>query len=100
MSKKTVHKLLVATWGDGEVVVELSLNKNQWERIARGDHVEIKGQGYWYDGDSFQDIWEFNGAYDELVICYGQPSIGDFSGQGYIGSISDVLSSASENTDD
>lgn len=91
--KKLPYKPLVATWGDGEVVVELSLDKDQWDRIARGDRVEINGEGYWYDGDEFQDIWEFNsGQYDaELIIRYGQPSIGDFSGQGYIGSIRDVL---------
>jgi hypothetical protein len=49
--------------------------------------------GYWYDGDWFQDIWDFNsGLYDdELIVRYGQPSVGEFSGQGYIGSISGVL---------
>jgi hypothetical protein len=95
MSKKQPHKSLAATWGDGEVFVELSLTKAQWDRIVRGDYVQIKGQGYWYDGDKFQDIWDFNSGHgDKLVIRYGQPSVGDFSGEGYIGSIDDVLISA------
>jgi hypothetical protein len=92
MSRKPPHKSLGATWG--EVFVELSLTKAQWDRIARGDYVQIKGRGYWYDGDKFQDIWDFNSGRHELVIRYGQPSVGDFSGEGYIGSIDDVLISA------
>lgn len=91
MSKKPHYKSLAATWGDGDVIVELNLTKAQWDRIVRGDYVQIKGQGYRYDGDNFQDIWDFNsGGGDELVIRYGQPSIGDFSGEGYVGPISGV----------
>jgi hypothetical protein len=93
MSKKTPYKTLVATWGNEEVIVELSLDREQWDRIVRGNHVEVEGGGYWYDGDRFKDIWDFNSGLDgaELIVWYGQPSIGDFSGQGYIGPISDVL---------
>ena len=93
MSKKAPYKTLVATWGNDEVIVELNLEKDQWAKIVRGDRVEIQGRGYWYDGDEFQDIWDFNsGLHDaELIVQYGQTSIGDFSGQGYIGPISDVL---------
>jgi hypothetical protein len=46
MSKKKPYKTLVATWSDGEVIVELNLNKDQWDRIVRGDDVEIQGSGY------------------------------------------------------
>ena len=93
MSKKKPYKSLVATWGDGEVIVALNLNKDQWDRIVRGEDVEIQGSGYSYDGDWLQDIWDFNsGLYGtDLIVWYGQPSIGDFSGQGYIGPISSVL---------
>lgn len=78
------YKTLAATWGDDEVIVELTLDKDQWDRLVRGDRVEIQGGGYWYDGDWFQDIWDFNSGLDdaELIIRYGQPSVGDFSGQG------------------
>ena len=93
MSKKKPYKTLVATWDDDEVIVELNLNKDQWERIVRGDRVEIEGSGYSYDVSWFQDTWDFNsGLYDtDLIVWYGQPSTGDFSGQGYIGPISSVL---------
>jgi hypothetical protein len=93
MSKKPPYKSLAANWGNGEVIVELSLDKDQWDRIVRGDRFKIKGRGYWYDGEWFQDIWDFNsGLHDaELIVWYGQPSISDFSGQGYVGPINDVL---------
>jgi hypothetical protein len=57
-----------------------SSNKDQWDRIVREDDVEIQGSGYSYDGDWFQDIWDFNsGLYGaDLIVWYGQPSIGDF----------------------
>jgi hypothetical protein len=90
MSKKPPYKSLAAVWGDGEVIVELNLDEEQWDRIVRGDRVEIEGRGYWYDGDWFQDIWRFNSGC-ELIVSYGQPSIGDFSGEGYVGSIDEVL---------
>ncbi len=61
MSKKTPYKTLAATWGNDEVIVELTLDKVQWDRIVRGDRVEIQGGAYWYDGDWFQDIcWHFS----------------------------------------
>lgn len=88
---KASYKAFAATWGNGEVMVELAVSKDQWDRIARGDRVEFKGRGYWYDGDWFQDIWHFNCPHGELIIRYGQPNDGDFSGEGYNGPISSVM---------
>ncbi|QOG18173.1 MULTISPECIES: hypothetical protein [Bradyrhizobium] len=85
------YKVFAATWGNGEVMVELEVSKDQWDRIARGDRVEFKGRGYWYDGDWFQDIWDFNCPHGELTIRYGQPNDGDFSGEGCTGPISSVV---------
>lgn len=87
------YKTLAAIWGNDEVRVELRLDKDQWERISRGEYMKIDGEGYWYDGDWFKDIWEFNKDLrrQELIIWYGQPSEGDFSGQGYVGPIDDLV---------
>lgn len=54
---------LQAPWGYG-ARVELSLTKSQWEKIIRGDKMFIEGEGYWYEGEFFQDNWYFSGGLD------------------------------------
>ncbi|WMT71082.1 hypothetical protein [Bradyrhizobium sp. Ash2021] len=90
---KAPYKIFSISWGNGgEVCVELSVSKAQWDRIVRGDTISIKGEGYGYDGDWFKDIWNFSGGLDgNLEVCYGQPSIGDYSGQGFVGAPRDAL---------
>ena len=43
---KVSYKAFAATWGNGEVMVELGVSKDQWDHIARGDRVEFNGRGY------------------------------------------------------
>jgi hypothetical protein len=90
---KPAYKTLTVAWGNGgEVCVELPVSKTQWDQIVRGDEVTIKGTGYWYDGDFFMDVWNFSGGLEgKLEVCYGQPSVGDYSGQGFLGAPKDVL---------
>jgi hypothetical protein len=90
---KPAYKTLTSAWGNGgEVCVELPVNKKQWDRIVRGDQVTIKGAGYWYDGDLFEDIWYFSGGLEgKLEVRYGQPAVGDYSAQGFLGTLKDAL---------
>jgi hypothetical protein len=89
---KTSFKQFRIWWGNGDVCVELPVTKSQWEKIGRGQNVTIRGKGYWYEGEWFEDIWHFSGGLDgELEVCYGQPSEGDYSGQGFVGRPRDAL---------
>jgi hypothetical protein len=79
-------------WGNDDVCVELPVTKSQWEKIKRGDDVRIKGKGYWYEGEWFQDTWYFSGGLDgELRVCYEQPSEKYSDGEGFIGRPRDAL---------
>jgi hypothetical protein len=74
------------TWGSGDVCVELPVTQSQWEEIKRGDDVTVRGKGYWYEGERFQDTWYFSGGLDgELRVGY------DDGGEGFIGSPRDAL---------
>jgi hypothetical protein len=68
------------TWGNGDVCVELPVTQSQWEEIKRGADVTVRGKGYWYEGEWFQDTWYFSGGLDgELRVCYED-------GDGFVGS--------------
>lgn len=89
MSKDPAARL-VCSWGGG-VVVELSVSKRNWSKILRGSDVTIRGQGYNYDGEFYWDYWDFSGGVDGAVIVrYGRPKDGGYSGQGFIGALKEV----------
>lgn len=84
---------LSVSWGSGgEVEVELLVSKRNWSKIIRGEKVTIRGRGYSYDGEFFWDYWDFSGGVDgELIVRYGCPKDGDYSGQGFIGTTREAL---------
>jgi hypothetical protein len=77
---------LSVSWAGGDVTVELSISKQNWSKILRGESLAIRGKGYRYEGEFFWDYWYFSGGIDgELIVCFGSPKDGDYSGQGFIG---------------
>lgn len=82
---------LSVSWGY-DVTVELVVSKRNWSKIMRGHDLTIRGSGYYYEGDFFWDFWDFAGGIDgELIVRYGSPKDGDYSGQGFIGTLRDAL---------
>lgn len=81
---------LMAIWGGGDVVAELWVPQKDWKDIVAGVAMTIHGSGYYYEGEPFCDEWYFNSDGDGLLrITYTNES-GD-TGDGYVGSIEDVI---------
>ena len=86
--------LIGVEWGDE--YHELVLGPEDWQRVKAGHALQVKGEGYAYEGEFFQDVWTFAGGLDgdltvtcaegkdEGVGLEGMPSEpdigGDFSG--------------------
>lgn len=82
---------LAVSWGY-DVSVELVVSKENWSKILRGNQVRIRGRGYYYEGDFFWDYWNFRGGLDgELIVNYGSPKDGDYSGVGFEGKLRDAI---------
>jgi hypothetical protein len=79
------------SWGY-DVTVELRVSKRNWSKITSGKPVTIRGNGYYYEGEFCRDYWDFSGGIDgELIVRYGSPTDGDYSGQGFVGTPRDAL---------
>jgi hypothetical protein len=72
--------------GGGDVVVELDVNITDWLEIIGCEEVTLDGQGYFYDGEPFQDRWHFSGGLEgDLRVTYeSRLSPGD-PGDGWLG---------------
>jgi hypothetical protein len=71
---------LCVSWGNEDVVVELSVSADVWQKIRSGEQLVLKGRGYSYEGKRLQDTWEFNRDHEgSLTVSYGG------GGDGYIG---------------
>ena len=52
----------------------------------------MRGSGYRYEGDFYRDYWYLSGGINgELIVRYGSPKDGDYSGRGFIGTIREAL---------
>lgn len=62
----------------------IRLEASEWMRVKEGTSLRVPGEGYWYEGEFFQDYWSFSGGRDgDLVVEYGD------GGVGFNGSLSD-----------
>jgi hypothetical protein len=78
-------------WGY-DVKVDLQVSQRNWSKISKGKKVTIRGKGYYYEGEFFWDYWDFSGGIDgELEVRSGSPKDGDYSGQGFVGSVREAL---------
>lgn len=68
----------------------LDISDSTWEKILSGMPLNIKGNGFGYEGDSFIDTWSFAGGIDGEVVVTYQLLDGDImdEGTGYTGLLS------------
>ena len=59
------------------------LSHANWQQVKAGKPLTVRGEGYWYDEEWFDDIWRFNGPGYGLIVDY-EYSNGDM-GTGYNG---------------
>jgi hypothetical protein len=60
---------LRVSWANGDVILDLTISPENWSKIARGERVVVKGAGYQYEGEFFQDEWCFSGDLDgDLIV--------------------------------
>jgi hypothetical protein len=91
MKPKESAAHLSVSWGY-DVDVELHVSKCNWKKIMKGQNVTIRGKGYYYEGEFFWDYWDFSGGIDgELRVRYGSPRVGDYSGEGFIGTMREAM---------
>jgi len=65
----------------------ITLTPNQWSDVKSGEGLGVEGDGYYYEGDFFEDFWNFGSAEDSYSL---EVSYGHDGGTGYIGSLSDA----------
>ncbi len=70
---------------------DLDLSPPVWQTICRGHPVTVRGPGYWYEGQQFEDEWVFSGGRaGKLRVLYWDAG-GDWDGaEGFEGSLSGV----------
>ena len=69
----------------------LVLEDEAWQRILNGAAMDIEGDGFAYEGETFTVTWSFSGGLDgELVVTY-RPDEDDpmDEGTGFIGTLQD-----------
>lgn len=82
---------LTVEWG--YELHSISLRPELWMRIQSGEAMNLKGDGYSYEGFEFQDYWQFFGqGREEVVVTYTAVN-GDVmdEGDGFAGGLCDVL---------
>jgi hypothetical protein len=81
---------LRVSWAYGDVILDLTVSPENWSKILRGERVVVRGRGYHYEGEFFQDRWYFSGGLDcDLTVSYS--SLDGEIGDGFVGSPRDVL---------
>lgn len=79
---KQIGATISVSWDSVEVSITLS--PQEWAAVKVGNPFSTCGDGYEYEGESFQDYWDLGGGLDgSLEVSY------DDGGQGFVGSLKD-----------
>lgn len=72
-------------WGN-DVQVSLDLTPRNWAKVKAGRTLQIRGRGYYYEGEFFRDHWYFEGGLEGALVVY----YGEDGGTGFDGRLSDA----------
>jgi hypothetical protein len=68
--------IISVQWGRG-VQVSINLTPRNWAKVKAGNTLQIRGGGYYYEGEFFRDYWYFEGGLEgALVVYYGSGGTG------------------------
>ena len=68
---------ITVCWGNDDVTASVHLTPRNWARIKAGKPLQISGKGYYYEGDFYQDFWNFEGGLDGgLLVTYTDCGVG------------------------
>jgi hypothetical protein len=60
---------------------EIGLSARNWAKVKSGEKLKVRGEGYDYEGEFFQDYWYFNDTKSgELRVEYGDDGAVGFNG--------------------
>lgn len=77
---KSPAAVISVSWGN-DVDVSIKLTPRNWKNVQRGKPLQLRGKGYYYDGEFFRDYWSFGGGLDgTLSVCYGEDASVGFEG--------------------
>jgi len=81
---KNLGAIITVSWGN-DVAVSVHLTPRNWARVKAGKTLQIRGKGYYCEGEFFRDYWHFEGGRGgALVMSYGD------GGTGFDGKLSDA----------
>src|SRR5258708_22443550 len=64
-----------------DVDVSIKLTPRNWKAVQSGKTLQLRGKGYYYEGEFFRDYWSFGGGLDgSLSVCYGEDAAVGFEG--------------------
>jgi hypothetical protein len=72
------------SWGN-DVMVSIHLTPRNWAKVKAGKVLQIRGRGYYYEGEFFRDYWYFEGGHEGALVVH----IGD-GGTGFDGRLNDA----------
>jgi len=82
--RRTRRTVTISVYWDC-VEASVKLTRRDWEAIKAGGEFHEIGEGYYYEGEKFQDYWNFAGGLEgSLEVTY------DGGGQGFVGRLCDA----------
>ncbi len=82
ISPKEPRATIAVWWGNDDDEASIYLTPRNWTRVKAGKPLRIRGKGYIYEAERFQDYWNFAGGMDgELEVTYGNDGAVGFIGR-------------------
>jgi len=53
--------IISVSWGN-DVDVPIKPTPRNWKKVQSGNPLQLRGKGYYYDGEFFRDYWSFGAA--------------------------------------
>jgi hypothetical protein len=81
---KELGATISVSWGS-DVTVSITLTPEEWAAVKAGESFSTCGDGYYYEGEAFQDYWHLGGGLEgSLEVTY------DDCGEGFVGRLCDA----------
>src|ERR1700752_903765 len=76
MKRNNQAATISVRWGY-DVEASVTLSPGEWAVVKAGKPFGTAGDGYHYEGEFFQDYWDFGGGLDgKLLVTYSDSGVG------------------------